>query len=497
MAPIDVAFLNLLPTAAAITDRDGTLIASNEYFRALVRPRATGPEPLLRDLLSRAAENQDGASTQVHFDVAGQPHVALAAVETIALRQNETASIVTLHDITQQARRERELYELSLFPLMNPSPVLRLNRAGAVVLSNPAAERLFALGSLIGRSWESLCPGMTVALWQRVLSEAEPPSIESQIGAESVRFAHVVAPSGEVITAFGVVTTDFRSAERALDAKAKELAELARFPDMNPGPVIRTDFGGLILLANAAARTVFGDALVGMNWREVCPPVEESGWGSIVRASAVIAVEARLAGADYVFNHRSDPRSGFVFVYGTDITGQRRAERLLLQSDKMATLGTLAAGITHELNNPAAATRRAADQLRTKLAELTKAHLAFNPAGRGEDVRRQIDTLLELIKTSGPSVGELSAMEQSDREYAIESWLEDHGVPDPWQLGPDLVGAGIDPSSLSVLGETLDGPALASAIAYVTAVHNVATLSYTVTQGSSRISEIVGALKSY
>src|SRR5204863_6948508 len=99
--------------------------------------------------------------------------------------------------------------------------------------------------------------------------------------------------------------------------------------------------------------------------------------------SDIVPIEARLGNRDFVFSHRRDAKSHLVFVFGSDLTKQKQAERALRQSEKMATLGTLAAGVAHELNNPAAATSRAAEQLRDAFAALEAAHLRLDASRPG------------------------------------------------------------------------------------------------------------------
>ena len=163
----------------------------------------------------------------------------------------------------------------------------------------------------------------------------------------------------------------------------------------------------------------------------------------------------------------------------------------------MATLGTLAAGVAHELNNPAAATRRAADQLRDAFSRLDDAHalrdrVAFTPA--------QQEAVVAMERAARDAAGrpdDLDAMSRSDAEEAAEEWLEARGVPRPWELAPNLVNAGLFGAELerSTLG--LEGDALAAALAWVGAALPVYSLATEIGQGSARISEIVGAMKSY
>src|SRR5262249_5486717 len=110
-----------------------------------------------------------------------------------------------------------------------------------------------------------------------------------------------------------------------------------------------------VLLNNAAAQKIFGLDITGKSWLDVWPALQGELWNKILSSEEVVAVEVRLNNSDYVFNHRRDFQTDLVFVFGTNITSQKIAERKLAQSEKMAQLGTLAAGVAHELNNPAAA----------------------------------------------------------------------------------------------------------------------------------------------
>ena len=192
------------------------------------------------------------------------------------------------------------------------------------------------------------------------------------------------------------------------------------------------------------------------------------------------------------------PEIGEIFL-STLARRIRQSQAWLRQQEKMAALGKLSAGLAHELNNPAAAARRAAFDLREESLKAQRAALTHDE--RFTPTQREHLWALgsEVTESSGAPVF-LDTLEQSDREDELADWLEDHGLEDGWELAPTLVSAGLDAGRLEDLAEGPDGlhdEALAGALEWLGATLNLATLAGEVGQSTGRISELVRAMKEY
>jgi signal transduction histidine kinase len=177
--------------------------------------------------------------------------------------------------------------------------------------------------------------------------------------------------------------------------------------------------------------------------------------------------------------------------------GTRTLQQAVGQRERLLALGTLSAGLTHELNNPAAAAVRATAALRERVAQMRGAlgELAGSP-GKGaaldELVRLQDDAVRAV---AGQPV--LGPLEASDREDALTDWLDDHDVAEGWELAPVLVQAGLDTDWLEQVDAAVGPEGLPGALRWL--VHGVETelLLSEIETASSRISSLVGAARQY
>ena len=189
------------------------------------------------------------------------------------------------------------------------------------------------------------------------------------------------------------------------------------------------------------------------------------------------------------------PRSIDLFV-PTLAERSKELEIKLRQQEKLAALGKLSAGLAHELNNPAAAGRRAAKQLGHEIASLQKKMLSL----RGKQFlphHRQLLQKLQQQALDTASDSSLSPLELSDREDNLADWLENKGVEDAWELVPSLACAGIESIHLEELASEMESRAFSEAMGWLEATLTTNALVNEVEQSTSRISDLVGAIKNY
>ncbi len=173
----------------------------------------------------------------------------------------------------------------------------------------------------------------------------------------------------------------------------------------------------------------------------------------------------------------------------------RETTRFEQQRDRLASLGKLSAGLAHELNNPASAAKRAASQLRDILKKIKNASLELGRRDLTSAQKAEIEKL-EVLFTQKDIVPP-DALTVSDLEDQIDSLLRSHGQNDLWQLAADLARRNIQPEVLESLFGSLDADTARAALVRIAASVEIASLLHEIESSTSRISDLVGAIKEY
>jgi signal transduction histidine kinase len=173
----------------------------------------------------------------------------------------------------------------------------------------------------------------------------------------------------------------------------------------------------------------------------------------------------------------------------------RETTRLEQQRDRLASLGKLSAGLAHELNNPASAAKRAASQMREILKKIRDASLELGKRDLSPTQKAEIEKM-EASFTQ-PDVVPPDALTMSDLEDQIDSLLRSHGQNDLWMLAAGLARRNIKPEVVESLFANLDGETARAALVRIAASVEIASLLHEIESSTSRISDLVGAIKEY
>jgi signal transduction histidine kinase len=174
----------------------------------------------------------------------------------------------------------------------------------------------------------------------------------------------------------------------------------------------------------------------------------------------------------------------------------QKFQSALVQQEKMASLGTLAAGLMHELNNPGTAAVRAAAKLRENLLRMHQLTAKFSKAELNHDQKACMFELQEYALSKEKPI-RMNSLEQSDAEEALAEWMENADVQDAWKLAPTLVSIGIDAKELECARSEFPGPFFSDALSWLEALVSSMQLVATIEESIGRVSDLVKAVKSY
>jgi signal transduction histidine kinase len=213
------------------------------------------------------------------------------------------------------------------------------------------------------------------------------------------------------------------------------------------------------------------------------------GTGRAVKPSRILAFPA--AKFDDLLTHL--PELGRRLV-ATMVDRTRESTRGEQQRDRLAALGKLSAGLAHELNNPAAAARRAAERLRSSVAEFRSSTGKLEALQLTADETAAIETFESTCCVEAPETDVLKASALQDE---IEAVLHQHGIQDGWQYASSLVESGVQPAPLNIMLSGVRGVVADPALKRVSALVEINDLLAELDDSTSKISDLVRAIKEY
>jgi PAS domain S-box-containing protein len=268
-------------------------------------------------------------------------------------------------DITERILKDEEITKLAKFPSENPNPVLRIARDGTILYSNDASIPLLEF-------WNILEDELFTTDWHQFVLDAlntgVPQQAEVNFGGKNISLTFSPVIGSDFVNVYGLDITDLKMA-------ADEIERLAKFPSENPNPVMRIDKDGTILYVNESSSPIL--ELWDCSKGECLSPEWHRFSLDALRTGKPQWTEAQSRDRTFSLTYAPVPDSDYINVYALDITELKKlehelkqysqhleeminertkeleeAQELVIRNEKLATLGQLAGGVSHDLRNP-------------------------------------------------------------------------------------------------------------------------------------------------
>jgi signal transduction histidine kinase len=177
--------------------------------------------------------------------------------------------------------------------------------------------------------------------------------------------------------------------------------------------------------------------------------------------------------------------------------GQRNMSSVIGQRERLLALGKLSAGLTHELNNPAAAAGRAAHDLRDRITHMRHKLAMIADGSLERDQLKQLVLAQDEFVEKARHAPDLTPLQTSDAEDELTDWLDDHDVTEGWQLAPVFVAAGLSVDDLDKVAGTVPEDSIEGALRWLAYTVETEGLLSEIIDSTARISALVNAARQY